>query len=418
MNRRERRRQAKEQQRQQAKQQRRQKAIKPPRQLVIKYESTVSGSHSVNHDVMPMTDYDAALSWAYNSLPFKRGDLVCNRPWSTLFRLHTAAGAVAYLKIVPPVREIEVRVTPLLMRYFPNNIAPVINFDVERGLLLQEDHRGVDSKAHPPHGDQTYRVLATYAGIQARAASIPDLISALPVVEPTQVLENLLVLLRPNSDASTSGTQPATPAEYFLGPVECLHFWDELTQRRNLLRRYLKLANALPTTLNHCDLHPANTAVRPNGDCILLDWSEAAAGPAGLSLARSFDNSCTTIARVLGGGSDTMIGATGAEEPDLAWLSKPVPDLIAQMGNDRFSTLLLDLYIGSLVRNGYGTRDELRRAIPASALAGAMHFLLSWSEFSGYDEETREIVKSWFRTILRDVVALADFIASNDQAFG
>ena len=183
---------------------------------------------------------------------------------------------------------------------------------------------------------------------------------------------------------------------------------DDFQRLEDLLTEFLRQSSLLRPTLNHGDLHARNAALRSNGKCVIYDWSEAAAGPAGLSLRAVFQ-SCSRITRVLSGRE-----MTDSEVHDnidfrgLGQMARPVPDLVAEIGIDEYCREMLRLYIHHLAVNGYASERDLIRALPASALTGALSFLESFSLFSGYDELAKSRVRRIFEKRRQDIVELCD----------
>ena len=95
-------------------------------------------------------------------------------------------------------------------------------------------------------------------------------------------------------------------------------------------------------------------------------------------------------------------------------MARPVPDLVAEIGIDEFCREMLRLYIRHLALNGYAGERDLIRALPASALAGALSFLESFSLFSGYDELAKGRVRRIFEKRRQDIVKLCELPALED----
>ena len=82
-----------------------------------------------------------------------------------------------------------------------------------------------------------------------------------------------------------------------LGDSQASRYHELFTARRTLLEKSIRRAGVLPLTVNHCDLRPQNTAFSKDGTCLIFDWDEVVAGPAGLSLHNSFGGCCVPSLR-------------------------------------------------------------------------------------------------------------------------
>lgn len=343
------------------------------------------------------------LKWARGHVECKRPKVVADRPWSRTYMLTASDGSRTYLKVVPAGRADEVRVTPILAHHFPDSVPGVVAHDADRGFLLIHDHGGTRLSLRSV--GHAHQLISSYAAMQARARSTPGLLSALPAYDVSLALEDLLFCLCPDRRGSSRGLPLATPAEAFIGPLEAARYWDALTQRSTLILDQLARAEALPTTLAHGDLHADNAAMTPDGRCVLYDWGEAAAGPAGLSLCNPLllKGIVRTTRVVMGMGK-----AKGDDDGgyDLGRMSCSFDVLADIIGWDEIIRGLISAYVDRLVEGGYASRHTILEGLPGSLLAGAIRWMVCWCMVAGYDKSLSNVAGAWLRSGLDDILEL------------
>lgn len=307
--------------------------------------------------------------------------LETTRPWAQTFRVH-GKGNERFLKVLPSVQTGAVAAMPCLSRLFPDVVPGVVAVDDARGLVLLEHHGGVDMDRTPTI-QQKQNILMTYAKMQATAASTQSLLSLLPQIKTVDLVPGLLRFLDPKSDGTTA-SGPAS-AKDFLDTDRCQYYLELFQARAEKLSELIAISGNLPLTVNHCDLRPSNAACRENGDVIIYDWDEAAAGPAGMSLHHFFSG-CSTPGEML---------------------LDPASAMLPERANAR---ALLGGYLRSLVTNGYADKALLNQCLPGSICAGVIHYLLSYGKFVPEAELYRDNVRAILRRRLNDLLKLGDIL--------
>jgi ribosomal protein S18 acetylase RimI-like enzyme len=308
-------------------------------------------------------------------------ELVKARPWSYTYRLHKA-DAKYYLKIVHREHASGLRAAEPVARAYPEHVPAVVacNHAFESWMLTR-DHggTGLDDRSPSP---QLMKMLETYASLQARAATNPDLLARLPSARIDDLVRALLGFLR--SGESQDEDPDRADASFFLGDAEARRFFDALSARRDLLEMHVARAKQLPCTLNHGNLLPSNAAMTASGEVMLFNWTRAVSGPAGLSLHALLGG---LLPRELLLGSDA-----GDAEADPARHS------------------LLHHYVQTLVRCGYADEDTLRGALPASITAGLLLAVLHLARYPMDKAEDRQLLRERLTIKLNQVLDLCDHL--------
>lgn len=337
---------------------------------------------SVDCQNIPVAD-QAALSWAATFFPFDEKCEISSKPWGKTYQLSSSNGH-AFLKILPdPLRHAAVT-TPRIAQRFSGRVPEAIASDHQRGFLLLKDHGAVDFSRRPSL-DQRLSMLRNYAEIQADAAGDRQLLDSHPRAVLDQAVPRLLEFLQPGS--SLAGFEyGVVGAEYFLGHQEAQRYYELFACRSHLLTAHIALAKQLPDTLNHLDLRPSNAAIRPDGTCILYDWEESLAGPAGMSLHNVFHGPQLLLALLL-------------QERDYF-----DPD------ESRDAIRLLAEYVDTLVRGGYATKEMLSQSLGSSATAGVIQFVTSFASYPTDSQSYRETLRDNIRTSLSELLDVCDFL--------
>jgi len=333
---------------------------------------------------------EAALSWANQHFSFTEHKLIREYPWSRIFEL-TGTSETNYLKLVP-LRQLQVLTTnSVLSRHFQSVVPEMMAVDEELGLQLLRHHGGIDLGVAPISEVQKSKLLTTYAKMQVEAKEIPEVLSSIPAFQLNDVLSNFLEFLKPSQEGAIIRSDHTVKAEFFLGTEESAEYYDVFLARKDLLDDLLKNAALLPSTLNHCDLRPENAAETNEGSNIIYDWDDALIGPAGLSL-QAFFGGCFNITKFLS------------------------PDFERTLdGKFLLDKQLLHDYIVALGEQGYATTELLKKALPASACAGAMQALLAFANFPMEDDLYIFDINEYFVKRLDDLLNLCDYMSCSTR---
>ncbi len=331
----------------------------------------------------------APLTWATSHFNFVRSDLLRDSPWARTWRLCDGAQA-AYLKILPSHQRAVIQSTALLAERYPQQTPAVIAADPDSGCLLSPDHGGQVLSYDSPETAQC-KILATYAQLQVSALAQPDLLASLPQHDLDTLLSRFLDFLQPGDD-ERSHVQPQVRAQYFIGRREAGRYFRVLSKVRELLQRHLAPASVLPLTLCHGDLRPPNAAIRSDGECVLCDWDDACAGPAGFSLHAMF---------------------SGCFIPTLLLSTDPAEGS-ASVGSNHAQRL--EAYLSVLTSNGYADEATLRKALPAAICAGVLQYLLNFAKYPHDSRSYRKAVERNIKSRLSDLLDLCELLASRQKS--
>jgi len=333
-----------------------------------------------------------AIEWGLRYVPGGRVEQVSAMPWATLYVLRNDQEA-AYLKILPAQAATAVAAAAAIAGLFPDQVPEVMALAPDRGWLLARDHAGRTLDYDDDDEDEDLITLVgTYGRMQA-ATRDAGILRTLRSIETATLLDRLLAFLSPTAKSSSARdldeVQGPVSADYFLGRELAAQYHRLLSRRSALLASFIEGVTALPTTLNHGDLRPPNAAITAAGDCVIFDWDDAIAGPAGLSLHGLFSG-CTTPAILL---SDSAVARAAAAS-----------------GEGR----RLHAYIDTLVAAGYAGRATLERHLPAAICCGMIQFILDFGRFAG--EVGRSDVRHTMRRRLSSLLDLCDWLASRDRS--
>lgn len=333
---------------------------------------------------------DAPLTWAASHFEFVSSELLRDSPWARTWRLREADTS-AYLKIVPDHQRAVVQSTALLAQHYRQQTPAVIADDPEKGCLLSADHGGQVLRYDSPETQQC-KILATYAQLQVSALAKRDLLASLPAPELDTLLSRFLDFLQPEDGASDDAPEQVR-AQYFIGRREARRYYRVLCKARALLEQHLAPAAVLPLTLCHGDLRPPNAAIRKGGECVLCDWDDACAGPAGFSLHAMF---------------------SGCLIPTLLLSTEDQPEVSASVGPHHAQRL--ETYLSELTRGGYADEATLRKALPAAICAGVLQYLLNFSKYPRDSRSYRKAVERNIKRRLSDLLDVCDMLASRQQS--
>ncbi len=322
-----------------------------------------------------------ALEWARGAFPYDKVELVTAAAWATTYRLVKGKKS-AYLKVLPARNAGVAARTQSLAQRFKSHLPRVMACEAGSGWLLSADHGGYTLDYDSADADLRL-MIESYARLQAKAAHDSSLLAAVPKIDITSLPQRLLDFLAPSPGKPAA--QGPVQADYFLGADGAAHALRLLQGCKPLLDDYLRAAAELPPTLNHGDLRPPNAAIISDGACVLMDWDDVIAGPAGLSLHGMFDGCVRPIILLSGSAAARAAGRTPAG-------------------------LSIKAYVNTLVANGYASRATLQRALPASICAGMIQFILNFGTFPG--EGNREAVQSTVQDRISDLLDLCDLLAT------
>lgn len=190
------------------------------------------------------------------------------RPWSTVLRVPTDAGAL-YFKATAPVLAHEPALTKALFAWRPDCMMPLVASDLDRGWLLMRDAGATLRSLIQSVADlqRWHAILMTYAEVQIELASRADELLALGTFDrrlatlPGQyerLLDDTAMLRIDQADGLTAD-------EY----QRLLDLRPEFAAMCDRLAGY-----SIPETLHHDDFHDANIFVR-DGRFVFSDWGES-----------------------------------------------------------------------------------------------------------------------------------------------
>jgi hypothetical protein len=292
-----------------------------------------------------------SLAELYTEQGLGAPELLRSLPWSTTWRLHRKHETFDLMS-VPLEHAADLRVASAVARALPEAVPPIVacNYATESWMLTRDPGGTRLSSDSPP--PQLLAMLEAYAELQVQAFRKPWL-THLPAAPLTGLVDRLLAFLAWDDEVDASCDE-TVGAAYFIGRDDAQQLHHALEPCRAALVHHLELAMRLPHTLNHGNLHPFNAALRPDGSCVLLDWSWATSGPAGLSLHPLVGDSLpVTVLRPEG------LGAVGRGE------AHP----------------LVEHYLRTLARGAYAPEGLLRQCLPASITAGLVLDALRWAAY-------------------------------------
>ena len=332
-----------------------------------------------------------AFDWARRAVAFDEAELISASPWAKTYRLvgeSGAGGAAAYLKLLPPHQVAVLTSTLALTGAFEHQLPRVLAHDASAGWLLSADHGGRELD-YDAEATDLVAVVQTYARMQVAGVGLPALRAGLPRPDLKRLPHRLLAFLNRQSASGLDDTGEPVGADYFLGADDAARYARLLGRRIGLIETHLAAAAELPDTVNHGDLRPPNTAVRADGGSVIIDWDDAVAGPAGMSLHGLFGG--CVIPTILLSGSAAAQAA--AESPH---------------------GKLVHAYVQALADGGYASAEVLHRALPAAICAGVIQFILNFARFPG--ESARSVAGGTMGRRLSGLLDLCDLLGARDRA--
>ncbi|MGQ7844747.1 phytanoyl-CoA dioxygenase family protein [Granulosicoccus sp. 3-233] len=326
---------------------------------------------------------DKALDWAGQFVDVSRHTIVRDSPWATTYRI-SGEESDSWLKILPAslaqAPERLARLGERFGQYVPTAIAS----DSDRGLLLMRDCKGRDLSRKASEQERT-RLLQTYARIQADSCGDDELLQTAPLLQLDGIVDELLDFLSPSDKAARNPVQ-GVQADFYLSTSQCAAYRALLEARAPALRAWIKQADSLPVTLNHGDLRTANASRSRDGSIMLYDWDEAMSGPAGLSLHGLFSG-CSSL---------VQLHFPQIHLLDLEGLRQPRREFSA--------------YRETLESAGYAGTSDTGKALSAAAVAGMIHYIISFGRFPRDDEKYVETVETNLKKRLSDLLDVCDLL--------
>ncbi|WP_164727038.1 phytanoyl-CoA dioxygenase family protein [Shimia sediminis] len=331
---------------------------------------------------------DKALAWAAEHLTFSTHDVVTRHPWARTYRLSDGA-THSYLK-ASFNRHHKGGVHNLYLSALAEGSVPkVLKVNTDQSLILMQDF------AVPPCSDALddaakARVLAAYGTVQQRAFGHADLAASLPHVTCAGTFTRFLALIQEALSQGRSQANPGNPFAYFSTNSQkgYLSIFNALTPH---LTNLFKLADTMPSTINHCDLRPKNVALRDDGSPVIFDWDDAIWAPPGFSLHAQF---------------------RGAHR---AFLGLSATDGFENRSVTRDAGVL-DAYVTALA-DGPIAPDALKPGLQASCIAGVMHYISAFAPYGITSRTSQSTIKKMVRRRLSNLLDLFGDIAATDRAF-
>jgi aminoglycoside phosphotransferase (APT) family kinase protein len=216
------------------------------------------------------------------------GDLEPKEHWgvSAVARVPTSGGSM-WLKSVPPFFAREPAVLRLLAERLPGRVPPVVAADetaVETRLLLADAGHVPDEVA----ARDRPRLAALLADLQVRSLDLLPRLAAAGCADhsPAQLAVELARMVEEGVELDLLDTQERAQLRRLV---------PELTDQLLALS-----GGPLPTVLVHGDFHPWNVARAPGwaaSDAVIIDWTDAGIGPAGVDLTTLLPETAGEAAR-------------------------------------------------------------------------------------------------------------------------
>ena len=229
--------------------------------------------------VLSPADGEAALAWIAEALDEPEEalsvEVVRERPWGDIWRVHTAEGF--WFKAPHPRLRREVPLRAQLEARAPKAVLPLVAEDVDRGWQLTADAgpvlaaltRDEHGEPHRDRGVRHYADLARALWRIQRAVTADDLAGVgLPQFDPAHAVETF---------ERESAPFRSLPAGH---PAHCSA--DDMRRATAVFARLVRRweatgGTALPLGLDHNDAHAGNAFLR-DGRVLVSDWGDAVWG--------------------------------------------------------------------------------------------------------------------------------------------
>jgi len=218
----------------------------------------------------------------------KTGDLEPKEHWGiSAVALVPTSGGSMWLKAVPPIFAREPAVLRLIDERLPGRVPAVVAADATavetRVLLTEAGPVPAEVNAH-----DLPRLAALLADVQVRSLDLLPRLAAAGCADhsPTQLAAELARMAEEGVELDRLDPQERAALQRLV---------PELTNRLLALS-----VGPLPTVLVHGDFHPWNVARPPSwkdSDAVIIDWTDAGVGPAGVDLATLFPETADEAAR-------------------------------------------------------------------------------------------------------------------------
>ena len=315
-------------------------------------------------EVQDMQPVEAALEWASGVVEYNSSHRLTNHPWAKTYALE-GEGMTSYLKIVPADGAGARRALNKIAGTFTNSVPEMIDSDLAQGFFLFRDFDGQPIEGWP-NASIRKSILSAYGQIQEQAIDQTWLKQDLPNIRCADQFEAFMKFLDGGVDrpAAAPSLDGAVTASYFLGRKAAQQYRNMFSAVAPLFERFLQRGDALPSTINHCDLRTKNVASRADGSLIIYDWDNAVCAPPGLSLHALFSG-CERILAAL-------------------W------NLENHSSSDRIrrDRQAIEGYVDALCASKWYRSEKLLEALPSVACAGVIHYLMG---FADYPVESRSL---------------------------
>lgn len=329
-----------------------------------------------------------ALDWSRTCTPFSDYKTITRHPWATTIRL-AQEGRQFFLKILPHAAPDRIRLLEQLSDLLRDDVPRIFDVEREHGFIIFHDHEGTDLGRDLDTAEKR-ECLAHYGRLQGVIAQSDGVIQNAEWHSAGSIHAAFSDFL---TGAYAGGASPGPALADYIDADTRAHFLSRFARCAPALSALLRRSDALPPTINHCDLRGRNVARRQDGSLVFFDWDDALIGPPGLSLHNMFSG-CRAPVLVLGDWNDAKDG----DDP-------------------RRVRALLATYIESLTRAGYG-EERLIEGLAGAIFAGTLNYVMS---FSHYVVESRRLKDSIGKNIgrrLKDMDALLAALPSAESRHG
>ena len=216
------------------------------------------------------------------------------------------------------------------------------------------------------------------------------MLKQLPKAPVEGLVKTLLQFLGPGAQAHSD--YPAGAA-IFIGATQAQRCFEAVSRAQPLLEAHVATALELPFTLNHGQLQPEHAVLTAAGQCLLINWTRAVSGPAGLSLH----------------------SLLGAHKPFALSAARHSGALACDL-DDSPVDVLLSHYIKTLAQGGYADEPTLSRCLPASMTIGLLLDVLFLAQCVMDDPDEAQIVGQRMLVQLNLLVELCDGLSAAKDA--
>ncbi len=327
---------------------------------------------------------EEAIAWASEHVGIKSYQQITNHPWARTYRIETKDGA-CYLKVAFNETARQGRHLVTLSAVGGDCVPHLLHAQAERGLFLYADFNATVLSGSLDEGLKT-ALLSCYGGLQVRAFGNTDLADELPHLTCGAAYRNFLALIAAASDTGDDAN-PGNPFRYF-SPASVAGYYTVFHALGPLLMPLFDRADALPPTINHCDLRSRNVAARDDGSIVIFDWDEAIWAPPGFSLHAQFSGA-RRVHRALDAGSEfenpsTMRDARALKAYRQAFAESPF------------------------------AKGDLDDCLRASSIAGVMHYISAFAPYRVESKTSRSAIKRNVRRRISDLFDLTELLATRE----